>query len=77
MTHASARSAARQGTAAERYERRMPGTGVPEAQKQERQERHEFKQERREHRRTGRNRGIVVPADAWDRIFGPKETTAT
>lgn len=56
----------------------MPGTGVPEAQKQERQERHEFKLERRSHRRTGRNRGVVISMtdEQWDRIFATKEATA-
>lgn len=50
---------------AERYEQRMPGTGCPDAQKEERQDRHEFKQERRDHRRTGRTRGIVIPRVPW------------
>lgn len=65
-------------TAAERYERRCPGVRIPEAQKQERQERFEFKAERRQLRRTGRNRGIVlsVPAERWDRIFGREATPA-
>lgn len=47
--------------AATRYEQRYPDTGVPDAQKQERMERIDFKTERRSHRRTGRQRGIVVP----------------
>jgi hypothetical protein len=51
--------------AAERYEQRAPGTGLPEAQKEERQQRHEFRQERVSLRRTGRNRGIVVPELPW------------
>lgn len=50
---------------ADRYEARVPATGIGEAQKQERQERHEFRQERRALRRTGRNRGIVVPELPW------------
>jgi hypothetical protein len=41
----------------------MPGTGLPEAQKEERQERAEFKNEPRTLQRTGRNRGIVVSGD--------------
>lgn len=50
---------------AENYERLMPQTGIPEAQKQERMERRVFKAERRQHHRTGRNRGIVVPELPW------------
>lgn len=50
---------------AERYEKAFPGTGCPEAQKQERQQRIDFKRERASLRRTGRNRGIVVPAIPW------------
>lgn len=46
---------------ARRFEQRYPGTGCPEAQKEERIERLEFKEERQALRRTGRNRGIVVP----------------
>lgn len=45
---------------AERYEHAFPGTGIPEAQKEERQERIDFKNERRSLSRTGRNRGIVI-----------------
>lgn len=47
---------------AQAYERLRPGTGIPEAQKEERYERMAFKDERRALRRTSRNRGIVVPA---------------
>ena len=43
------------------YERRYPGAVSDPAQKQERMERELFKEERRSLRRTGRNRGIVVP----------------
>lgn len=50
---------------ADRYERMYPDTGIPDAQKQERQERIDFKQERREGRRTGRSRGVVIPALPW------------
>lgn len=46
---------------AERYEKLYPETGCPEAQKEERMQRIDFKRERAEHSRTGRNRGIVVP----------------
>ncbi len=49
---------------AEKYEAAFPGTGIPEAQKEERYERMEFKQERHTLRRSGRNRGIVVPSTA-------------
>lgn len=44
---------------ADRYERAHPGTGIPEAQKQERQERIDFKKEPRPRRRTVGS--IVVP----------------
>ena len=50
---------------AQQYDRRYPGTGCPEAQKEERQERMTFKEERQTLRRTGRNRGIVVPPLPW------------
>lgn len=43
------------------YERKYPGTGCSEAQKEERMERLILKQERALHHRTGRARGIVVP----------------
>lgn len=46
---------------AQRYERLYPETGCPEAQKEERMERIDFKTEHAAGRRTGRNRGIVVP----------------
>lgn len=42
-----------------------PNTGIPDAQKQERMERIDFKQERADKRRTGRNRGLIVPALPW------------
>lgn len=50
---------------ADRYERRNPGTGISEAQKEERQERRDFKSEVAAHQRTTRNRGIIVPALPW------------
>ena len=50
-------------TAAERYEKQYPGTGIPEAQKQERQERIDFKAEPAQGLRTGRNRGIIISGD--------------
>jgi hypothetical protein len=46
---------------AQAYERLYPETGCPEAQKEERYERLAFNTERQALRRTGRNRGIVVP----------------
>jgi hypothetical protein len=52
-------------TKAERYEQRYPETGCSEAQKEERMERLDFKDEARTLRRTGRNRGIVVPDLPW------------
>lgn len=55
---------------ARRYDALYPETGLPEAQKEERMQRIDFKAERQQLRRTGRTRGIVVPARAWDRIFG-------
>jgi hypothetical protein len=50
---------------ADQYEKRYPGTGIPEAQKQERMERMDFKEEVHALRRTGRNRGIVIPSIPW------------
>lgn len=50
---------------ARRYERLYPGTGIPEAQKEERMEREDLKRDRREHRRTNRSRGIIVPGLPW------------
>ena len=47
------------------YEKRYPETGIPDAQKQERMERLIFKEERALHRRSGRTRGIIVPALLW------------
>ena len=49
---------------ADRYERLYPGTGIPEAQKEERMERLDLKAEVASHRRSNRLRGIVVPACA-------------
>lgn len=46
---------------ARRYERLYPDTGISENQKEERMERIDFKAERRSLRRTGRNRGILIP----------------
>jgi hypothetical protein len=50
---------------ADRYEKSFPGTGCEENQKEERQQRMDFKEEARLLRRTGRNRGIVVPELPW------------
>lgn len=49
------------------YEKLYPATGCPDAQKEERMQRLDFKRERREHSRSGRNRGIVVPALPYKR----------
>lgn len=43
------------------YERRYPGVEIPAAHKEERMERELFKEERRTLRRSGRNRGVVIP----------------
>lgn len=48
---------------ARRYEQRFPGTGIPEAQKEERMQREDFKHERATHGRTVRNRGVVFSID--------------
>lgn len=50
---------------ADAYERRYPGTGVSEAQAAERMDRITFKEDAAQHRRTGRTRGIIVPALPW------------
>jgi hypothetical protein len=50
---------------ADRYERIYPDTGLPEAQKEDRMQRLDFKSERHSLRRTGRTRGIVVPPLPW------------
>lgn len=44
---------------AARYERLYPDTGCPDAQKEERMQRIDFKQERANHSRTSRNRGVT------------------
>lgn len=49
---------------ADRYEALYPGTGIPEAQKEERMERLDLKAEVASHRRSNRLRGIVVPGGA-------------
>lgn len=53
------------GTPAQRYERLYPGTGISDAHKQERMERIDFKEERKQLKRTSRNRSFVVPALPW------------
>ena len=47
---------------ADQYEKLYPEALTDESQKEERMERMLFKQERRSHWRTGRNRGLIVPA---------------
>ena len=54
----------------DRYDAAYPDVAIPDAQKEERQMRADFKTEVRTHSRTGRNRGIVIPSGAWERIFG-------
>lgn len=48
---------------AREYEKRYPGTGIPEAQKEERMERLAFKEERQTLHRTSRNRGMTFDID--------------
>jgi hypothetical protein len=50
---------------AEQYEQKYPNTGCSEAQKEERMQREQFKNEWLSMRRTGKNRGIVVPRLPW------------
>lgn len=52
---------------ADKYEKRYPETGIPEAQKEERMERILFKEEQGSLRRTWRNRGIIVPELPWQK----------
>ncbi len=52
---------------ADSYEQLYPGTGASEAQKHERMERILFKEERSSARRTGRQRGIIVPELPWQK----------
>ncbi len=47
----------------DRYEKLYPGTGCTDAQKEERQQRMEFKAEPGNHSRTGRNRGVVMSGE--------------
>ena len=49
------------------YEKIYPGAVTDPAQKEERMERILHKQERSSLRRTGRTRGIIVPALPWRR----------
>lgn len=53
------------GNLADKYEKLYPETGISEAQKEERMERIEFKNERGSLRRTSKNRGLVVPRIPW------------
>lgn len=55
------------------YDARYPGTGIPEAQKEERLDRELFREEQQAGHRTMRNRGVVLSgraSDTWERIFG-------
>lgn len=64
LTRVGAGGAVRPDRKADRYESLYPGTGIPEAQKEERMERLDLKADRATHRRSNRLRGIVVPAAA-------------
>lgn len=46
---------------AAKYERLYPGAAADEGQRAERWDRLAFKEERKTGRRTGRNRGVVIP----------------
>lgn len=62
---------------AQRYDARNPGVDIPQAQKEERQERADFKKEARTLQRTGRNRGIVVTGDCpWLKQLEQERTAA-
>lgn len=50
---------------ADRYEKRFPGTGCSEAQKEERMERIDFRNEAGSLQRTSRTRGVVIPRIPW------------
>lgn len=52
---------------ARRYDAEHPGVGISTAQKEERQERREFHRERSSLRRTGRTRGVLIPALPWEK----------
>lgn len=59
---------------AERYEKKFPGTGIPEAQKHERMDRIDFKQRKAEGLISGRNsRFMTVPDMPW--LHDKKENT--
>lgn len=55
---------------ADQYEKRYPGATTDAAQKEERMQRILFKEEKREHRRSGRQRGIIVPRVPWADNYG-------
>lgn len=50
---------------AAQYERLYPGAASDEGQRAERMDRLAFKEERQSHRRTGRQRGVLIPALPW------------
>lgn len=54
------------------YEQRYPGTGIPDAQKEERMERLVLKEERQSLRRTGRTRSTVIPRVPWHNKAGAR-----
>lgn len=55
---------------AAQYEKRYPGAVDDTAQKEERMQRILFKEEKQAHRRSGRNRGIIVPRVPWADNYG-------
>lgn len=50
---------------AKEYERLYPGACADESQRAERWDRMTFREERQDHRRTGRSRGVVIPRLPW------------
>lgn len=52
---------------ARRYERRFPGTGCPESQKEERMERLDVQEGRR-------SRSVLIPELPWERNKGVEST---
>ena len=53
--------------AVRKYDATYGDPGIPEAQREERQQRLEHKAERRSNRRTGRTRGVLIPELPWKR----------
>ena len=53
------------GTPAQRYEQRYPGTGASEAQKEERQQRDDLKEAKRTDHTTSKTRYFTFPSIPW------------